>query len=119
MHNHFSAVCPHIEMLIIMHFPLSCCFLSCVYFVHFPWAVQGSISLPTAIELSGCVTEPVPCWLLHCDSLESCNGSPTLYRGSTYQDNLEPDQLNAALGAIAQNRTQAVVSATSLEVFMG
>ncbi|PSN34684.1 hypothetical protein C0J52_24337 [Blattella germanica] len=30
--------------------------------------------------------------------------------GSTYQDNLEPDQLNAALGAIAQNRTQAVVS---------
>ncbi|PNF16526.1 TOM1-like protein 2 [Cryptotermes secundus] len=29
--------------------------------------------------------------------------------GSTYQDNLEPDQLNAALGAIAQNRTQAVM----------
>jgi hypothetical protein len=33
------------------------------------------------------------------------------YSGSTYQDNLEPDQLNAALGTIAQNRTQAVVSA--------
>ncbi|KAJ9580125.1 hypothetical protein L9F63_004198 [Diploptera punctata] len=30
--------------------------------------------------------------------------------GSTYQDNLEPDQLNAALGAIAQNRTQAVAA---------
>ncbi|XP_021938534.1 TOM1-like protein 2 isoform X2 [Zootermopsis nevadensis] len=29
--------------------------------------------------------------------------------GSTYQDNLEPDQLNAPLGAIAQNRTQAVM----------
>lgn len=28
--------------------------------------------------------------------------------GSTYQDNLEPDQLNAALGAVAQNRTQVV-----------
>jgi hypothetical protein len=32
------------------------------------------------------------------------------YSGSTYQDNLEPDQLNTALGAIAQNRTQTVVS---------
>ncbi|GFG39314.1 hypothetical protein Cfor_02239 [Coptotermes formosanus] len=29
--------------------------------------------------------------------------------GSTYQDNLEPDQLNTALGAIAQNRTQVVM----------
>lgn len=29
--------------------------------------------------------------------------------GSTYQDNLEPDQLNTALGAIAQNRTQAAM----------
>jgi hypothetical protein len=35
------------------------------------------------------------------------------YSGSTYQDNLEPDQLNTALGAIAQNRTQAVVSVYS------
>ncbi|XP_069691617.1 TOM1-like protein 2 isoform X3 [Periplaneta americana] len=30
--------------------------------------------------------------------------------GSTYQDNLEPDQLNAALGAIAQTRSQTVAA---------
>jgi hypothetical protein len=36
------------------------------------------------------------------------------YSGSTYQDNLEPDQLSAPLGAIAQNRTQAVVSTRKL-----